>query len=55
MRIQSKLFATFLLSSVFLTVTLIAVIQWSIGKGMIDYVNAKELEALQPVRAALVQ
>jgi two-component system sensor histidine kinase BaeS len=55
MRIQSKLFATFFLSSVFLTVTLIAFIQWSIGKGMIDYVNAKELEALQPVEFALLQ
>lgn len=55
MRIQTKLFAIFLLSSVFLTVTLIGIIQWSIGKGMIDYVNAKQIEALRPVADSLAE
>lgn len=55
MRIQTKLFAIFLISSVFLTVALFAIIQWSIGKGMIDYVNAKEIEELSPVAETLAE
>ena len=46
MRIQNKLFTIFFLTSVVLVTAQVLIMQWSIGKGMIDYVNQKELEAL---------
>ncbi|MFT2091719.1 ATP-binding protein [Paraglaciecola sp. 2405UD69-4] len=46
MRIQNKLFAIFFITSVVLVTAQVLVMQWSIGKGMIDYVNKKELDAL---------
>ena len=49
MRLQTKLFAIFLLSGGFLTATMFLVIQWSIGQGMVEYVNSRELEGLQPL------
>ena len=54
MRIQTKLYATFLLSAVFLTLSLLVFIQWSISKGMVDYVNAKQIASLQPAAQQLV-
>ena len=55
MRIQNKLFAIFFLSSTFLVVSLVLFIQWTIGKGMVEYVNARELRELQPLAQNLAQ
>ncbi|MBL4629720.1 MAG: HAMP domain-containing protein [Paraglaciecola sp.] len=53
MRIQNKLIAIFFITSVVLVVAQVLVMQWSIGKGMIDYVNERELKALNGVAASL--
>jgi two-component system sensor histidine kinase BaeS len=53
MRIQNKLFAIFFLTSAILVVAQVLVMQWSIGKGMIDYVNERELKALSGVATSL--
>jgi two-component system sensor histidine kinase BaeS len=55
MRIQNKLFAIFFLSSTFLVVSLVLFIQWTMGKGMVEYVNARELRVLQPLADELAQ
>jgi two-component system sensor histidine kinase BaeS len=55
MRIQNKLLAILFLTSAVLVTVQVLVMQWSLGKGMVDYVNAKELEALAPVSSALVE
>ena len=49
MKIQNKLFLIFFGFSLVLVVALPLVMQWSIGKGMVDYVNTKEIEALAPL------
>ena len=54
MRIQHKLFAIHFFSSVFLLVTFVLILQWSLGKGMLDYVNAREVRALEPVTETLI-
>jgi two-component system sensor histidine kinase BaeS len=53
MRIQNKLIAIFFLTSVVLVVAQVLVMQWSIGKGMIDYVNERELKVLSGVASSL--
>lgn len=53
MRIQNKLFAIFFLTSAVLVVAQVLVMQWSIGKGMINYVNERELKALTGVATSL--
>lgn len=53
MRIQNKLFAIFFLTSAVLVVAQVLVMQWSIGKGMINYVNERELKALTGVAISL--
>ena len=55
MRIQNKLFAIFFLTSAVLVVAQVLVMQWSIGKGMVDYVNARELKALNGVATSLAE
>lgn len=55
MRIQNKLFAIFFLTSAVLVVAQVLVMQWSIGKGMIDYVNERELKALNGVATSLAE
>lgn len=49
MRIQYKLISVFFLFSSLLVVSLMALFQWSIDRGMVDYVNAKELRAFEPL------
>lgn len=49
MRIHNKLFFILILFSTFLVVTIAALAQWSIDKGMVEYVNTKEVKALQPL------
>lgn len=53
MKIQNKLFVVLFGFSVLLVVGLVSLMQWSIGKGMVEYVNAKEVIAIQPVIEAL--
>lgn len=53
MRIQNKLFAIFFLTCALLVVAQVLVMQWSIDKGMIDYVNERELKALSGVVVSL--
>lgn len=55
MRIQNKLFAIFFLTSAVLVVSQVLFMQWSIGKGMIDYVNERELKALNTVATNLAE
>ncbi|GLX77477.1 hypothetical protein tinsulaeT_08170 [Thalassotalea insulae] len=54
MSIQNKLFAVFIIFGALLVVSLVALMQWSIGKGMVDYVNQKEVSSLQPLMQQLV-
>ena len=49
MKIHNKLFFILFSFSLLLVTVLVLLIQWSIGKGMIEYVNSKESEALKPV------
>jgi len=53
MKIHNKLFFILFSFSLLLVTLLILLIQWSIGQGMIEYVNSKESEALKPVIAKL--
>lgn len=55
MKIQNKLFLILFGFSLLLVTILVFLMQWSIGKGMIDYVNTKEVEALKPVVVALAK
>ena len=49
MKIHNKLFIVFFSFSLLLVSALILLIQWNISKGLIDYVNSKEIEALKPL------
>jgi two-component system sensor histidine kinase BaeS len=53
MRIQHKFIGILFIISTLLVVAQVLFMQWSIGKGMIDYVNQRELAALVPVTAPL--
>jgi len=55
MKIQHKLFLILFGFSFLLVTSLVSLMQWSIDKGMIEYVNTKEVEILQPVVAMLAQ
>jgi two-component system sensor histidine kinase BaeS len=55
MRIQNKLFAIFFLSSTLLVVSLVLFIQWTMAKGMVEYVNARQLRDLQPLAQQLAK
>ena len=49
MKIHNKLFFILFSFSLLLVTVFVLLMQWSIGKGMIEYVNSKESEALKPV------
>lgn len=49
MRIQNKLFLSLLLTSITAVVILVLLIQWSVGRGMVDYLNKRDVEKLQPL------
>lgn len=49
MRIQNKLFLFLFGFSLILVTILVLLMQWSIGKGMVEYVASKEIETLKPV------
>ena len=48
MRIQNKLFATFVVFSLLLVAISLGLVQLGLNKGMMDYVNAREKQAMQP-------
>ena len=49
MKIQNKLFLFLFSFSLILVTILVLLMQWSIGKGMVEYVVSKEIQALKPV------
>jgi len=49
MKIQSKLFLILFGFSLLLVTGLVLLMQWSIGQGMVEYVNRKEVETLKPL------
>jgi two-component system sensor histidine kinase BaeS len=49
MRIQYKLVSIFFIFSALLAISLMALFQWSMGKGMVEYVNAKDLRLSAPL------
>ena len=55
MNIKNKLFIVIISFSFILITTTIIVVQWSIDKGMIEYVNTREVDALQPIIISLEQ
>jgi len=55
MKIQNKLFLILFGFSLTLVTVLVFLMQWSIGKGMINYVNTKEVEALKPIVVKLAE
>lgn len=55
MKIQNKLFLILFGFSLLLVTALVLLIQWSIGKGMVEYVNHKEIETLKPLVTELAR
>jgi len=55
MKIHNKLFLILFSFSFGLITALVLLMQWSIGQGMIDYVNAKEVKALKPLTISFAQ
>jgi len=55
MKIQNKLFLVLFGFSFLLVTILVLLMQWSIGKGMINYVNTKEVRILQPLSTQLTE
>lgn len=53
MKIQNKLFLFLFSFSLVLVTILVLLMQWSIGKGMVEYVVSKEIETLKPVVSKL--
>jgi len=49
LRIQNKLFLTLLLTSIIAVAILAIVMQWSVSHGMVEYVNKREADKLQPL------
>jgi len=55
MNIQNKLLIVFIAFGGLLIVSLVGVVQWSINKGMVEYVNQKEINVLSPFMEDLVE
>ena len=55
MKIHNKLFVVFIVFTTALVSALVSLTQWSIDKGMINYVNQREIAALTPFMGELVQ
>jgi two-component system sensor histidine kinase BaeS len=53
LRIQNKLFLTLLATSIIAVVILVMLMQWSVGRGMVDYINKREADKLEPMIADL--
>jgi two-component system, OmpR family, sensor histidine kinase BaeS len=48
MKIQNKLFSVLIVFATVLVVSLVSLMEWSIDKGMIEYVNQREINELRP-------
>ncbi|PKG82136.1 two-component sensor histidine kinase [Colwellia sp. 75C3] len=55
MKIQNKLFLFLFGFSLTLVTVLVLLMQWSIGKGMVEYVVSKEIETFKPIMSKLSQ
>lgn len=55
MKIQYKLFIFLFSFSLILVSVLVLLMQWSIGKGMVEYVVSKEIQTLKPVMTELIR
>ncbi|QBG35708.1 ATP-binding protein [Litorilituus sediminis] len=55
MKIHNKLFLTLLLFGITLVIAIVSFMQWSLDKGMVNYVNKREINALAPVVTQLAQ
>ena len=55
MRIQNKLFVAFLLTGVGLVGLMLVLMQWSLSKGLLEFVNSKERDAIAPAIEKLTQ
>jgi len=53
MRIQNKLFFSWLLSSAVLIAIMVVIMRWSVDRGMLEYVNTREANSLLPAIEAL--
>jgi len=53
LRIQNKLFLTLLVTSIIAVAILVMLMQWSVGRGMVDYINKREADKIQPMIADL--
>ena len=53
MKTQQKLFTIIFSFSLVLVVSIVLLMQWSINKGMVDYVNKQEIKALTPLITSL--
>lgn len=49
MRIQYKLFGAFLFAGISLVALMFVLMQWSLSKGLIEFVNTKERDAIAPL------
>ena len=55
MQIHQKLFLMLCGFSLLILTVMVLTIQWSIGRGMVDYVNQREINALRTMAAQLEQ
>jgi len=55
MKIHNKLFSVFIIFAAVLVSAIVGFIQWSLDKGMIDYVNQREVNALKPFMLQLTR
>ena len=53
MKIHNKLFSTLFIFSSFLVISFVGLMQWSIDRGMVEYVNKREVSALAPLISQL--
>jgi two-component system sensor histidine kinase BaeS len=53
LRLQNKLLLSLIISSAVLVVLMLGLMQWSVERGMLDYVNIQEEARLAPVLQAL--
>jgi len=49
LQIQNKLFLTLLTTSILAVAILVGLMQWSVGRGMVDYINQREANKIQPM------
>jgi len=55
MKIHNKLFLILFSFTFSVIAGMVILIQWSIGQGVIDFVNAKEIKALEPLTLQLAK